>query len=304
MNGFLLIDKPSGMSSFGVVRKVRGMLQVRKAGHCGTLDPLATGLLIICLGKATKLAQFVTGQDKSYVVKAKLGQSSNTYDRDGTISEPCATEHLSAEEIEAALLQFRGRINQRAPKFSALKLDGRSLYKYARAGIEVEPPEREIIIDELQLLKFCDSSLELFVRCSKGTYIRSLVHDLGQKLGCGAYVDELRRTTIGKLSVEEAVSLTELADQVEQESVAITNVEDLLGLPTVVIEPAKAAGVSSGIEILADDIIDTGQAVAANQLVALKNGHGNILAIGKSLFGSAEFASLGNTRVIKYVRVM
>ncbi len=304
MNGFLLIDKPTGMSSFGVVRKVRGLLQIRKAGHCGTLDPLATGLLIICLGKATKLAQFVTGQDKCYVVKAKLGQVSDTYDRDGVISEPAATEHPSAESVETALSQFRGRIIQRAPKYSALKLEGRSLYKYARAGIEVEPPEREITITELQILNFGDSLLELFVRCSKGTYIRSLVHDLGQLLGCGAYVDELRRTAIGELSVETALSLTELADQAEQGRVVITAAEELLGLPTVVIESAKAAGVRRGIDILANDIVATEQTVLADQLVALKNGQGNILAIGKSLFGSAEFAGLGDTRVIEYVRVM
>lgn len=303
MNGFLLIDKPQGLSSFDVVRRVRGMLKAKKAGHCGTLDPLATGLLVVCLNKATRLAQYVLGQDKVYEVRIKLGQTSDTYDRTGNLSDEEAVSHLTREKLEGSLAGFRGEITQQPPKFSALKVDGRAMYKYAREGVEVEVPERQVAIHELRILKFELPYVELLVRCSKGTYVRSLAHDLGERLGCGAHVDELRRTAIGDISVEEALSLDELQEKDDREGCVIP-IEKMLGLPAIVIQPAKAAAIRSGVEIRANDIVDSEAPIDADQLVALRNGDGNLLAVGRSLFDSAEFANLGQAKVIEYVRVM
>lgn len=306
MNGFLLIDKPTGVTSFDVVFRVRKLLKVRRAGHCGTLDPLATGLLIVAVGKATKLTQFLIGREKSYEVEAKLGQTSDTYDRDGNLSEISPTEQITREVVASALAEFRGSIRQRPPLYSAIKHEGKRLYKYARAGREVEVPEREVTIHELELLEFEASQAKISVRCSKGTYIRSLVHDLGEKLGCGAHVTELRRTAIGEISVAEAISPAELAARVEvgDSDSQLIGIAEMLDLPELVVDAKRAGQVPHGIEIRAADIVESAAPVAADQLVALRNGHGNLLAVARTLLGSAQFGQQSEAKAIEYVRVM
>ncbi|MFH2056421.1 MAG: tRNA pseudouridine(55) synthase TruB [bacterium] len=306
MNGFLLIDKPSASTSFDVVRSLRELFGVRRAGHCGTLDPLATGLLVLALGKATKLAQFVAGQQKSYEVEASLGRRSDTYDRDGVLSETLPTGHITAEMLTESLQEFQGVINQRPPAFSALKRDGRPLYKYARAGEAIEIPEREVTIHEIRLTVFESPLVKFAVTCSKGTYVRSLVHDLGEKLGCGAHVTELRRTAIGKISIAQALTIEEVLERVAagRADTCVVGIADMLELPELVVDPGKAAGVSQGVEIRANDIVNPGPAINADQLVALRNGHGNLLAVARTLLGSADFASRGDVKAIEYVRVM
>lgn len=209
IDGVILVDKPIGESSNRVLQQVKRIFYAQKAGHTGALDPLATGMLPICLGESTKFAQFLLDADKSYRVVAELGIRTNTSDADGDIVEAKPVT-VSAADIHAALDQFRGDITQVPSMFSALKHEGKPLYDYARRGITIERKARPISIYELAVVAIELSLVTLDVHCSKGTYIRSLVDDLGQALGCGAYVKSLHRTGVGKYSVTQMHSLESL----------------------------------------------------------------------------------------------
>lgn len=210
VEGILNVDKPPGLTSHDVVNHVRRISGIRRVGHAGTLDPLATGVLLLCLGRVTRLVEYVVGQPKTYEAVIRLGQATNTYDAEGEIvtERPVA---VSIDDITAALSRFRGAIQQRPPLYSAIKQGGRPLYKLARQGVAVEaPPLRPVTIYELQVLSWTIPLLAVRVVCSAGTYIRSLAHDLGQALGCGGHVAALRRTAVGVFKVEGAVPLAEL----------------------------------------------------------------------------------------------
>lgn len=210
MNGVLVVDKPTGGTSFDVVRQVRRASGVRKVGHGGTLDPLASGVLPICLGEATKLAQFLLEADKEYLVTLCLGVETDTYDADGAVTARRPAEGVDEAAVRAALPGFVGRIQQRPPVYSALKRGGRPLYEYARAGEAVEIDERTVTVFALELLSFpSPQAVSLRVHCSKGTYVRSLAFDLGRALGPGAHVTALRRTRSGPFGLEDAVTLPE-----------------------------------------------------------------------------------------------
>jgi tRNA pseudouridine55 synthase len=206
INGILLLDKPAGYTSNQALQAVKHLLLARKAGHTGSLDPLATGLLPLCFGEATKVSQFLLDADKRYWVAIRLGQTTSTYDAEGAVllTRPV---HLTRPAIDAALGRFQGEIQQIPPMYSAIKQAGQPLYKLARAGIEVERPPRRVVIHALHLVRWQDDLLELSVSCSKGTYIRSLAHDLGEILGCGGHVTALRRLATGGFLVEQAVTL-------------------------------------------------------------------------------------------------
>ncbi len=204
VSGFLLIDKPTGITSFDVVRDVKRSRGEKKVGHSGTLDPLATGLMLVALGEATKLLEYLIGCNKEYVVKAEFGRVSDSYDRDGQISDGDGSLTFTKEEVQESLqANFSGKISQMPPKYSALKIGGKRACDLMREGKEVELKAREVEIFESEIVAFDWPFVDIRVACGAGTYIRSLVHDLGQKLGCGAYVKELRRTKIGEFSIEE-----------------------------------------------------------------------------------------------------
>lgn len=205
-NDILLIDKPSGMTSFDVIRHLRRTLGIKKMGHAGTLDPLATGLLIIAVGKATKRISEFMGQPKEYEVLIEFGKTSNTYDADGIITEG-ALRNVSREEFENALVPFIGDIQQMPPAFSALKIKGQRAYDLARKGEKVELQPRLVHIESIEILEWRWPLVGLRVKCGKGTYIRSIAHDLGTVLGTGGYVKELRRTAIGEFRVEDGQKL-------------------------------------------------------------------------------------------------
>ena len=209
VHGVFLLDKPKGMSSNDIMQKVKRLFQANKAGHTGALDPLATGMLPICLGEATKFSQFLLDSDKRYFVTAKLGERTDTSDAEGQVVETREVNVLEAD-ILAALLQFRGDILQVPTMFSALKHNGKPLYEYARQGITVEREARPITIFELKFVEYQAPYLSLEVHCSKGTYIRTLVDDLGEVLGCGAHVSVLRRLAVGDYPVEEMMPIEEL----------------------------------------------------------------------------------------------
>lgn len=209
VSGILILDKPHGFSSNAALQKVRWLLNAEKAGHTGSLDPLATGVLPLCFGEATKFSQYLLDAEKGYDTVMHLGVTTSTGDAEGEVLERSEVA-VEREQLEALLPRFRGAIQQVPPMYSALKRDGQPLYKLARAGEVVEREARSVTIERLELTRFEPPFADLSVRCSKGTYIRSLVEDLGQALGCGAHVAELRRTQAGPFELSQAVSLETL----------------------------------------------------------------------------------------------
>ncbi|WP_279026535.1 tRNA pseudouridine(55) synthase TruB [Gibbsiella quercinecans] len=233
IHGVLLLDKPQGLSSNDALQKVKRLYNANRAGHTGALDPLATGMLPICLGEATKFSQFLLDSDKRYRVIAKLGQRTDTSDADGQVVQerPVA---FSREQLEAALAQFRGPIQQVPSMYSALKYQGKKLYEYARQGIEVPREARAITVYELLFIRWEGDELELEVHCSKGTYIRTIVDDLGEVLGCGAHVIYLRRLQVAKYPIARMVTLEQLAalqQQAQEQDMAPGELLDPLLMP-------------------------------------------------------------------------
>lgn len=216
IHGIFLLDKPQGMSSNDIMQKVKRLFNANKAGHTGALDPLATGMLPICLGEATKFSQFLLDSDKRYLVTAKLGERTDTSDAEGQIIQTRAVD-VELAQILSALDHFRGDILQVPTMFSALKHNGKPLYEYARQGITVEREARPITIFELKLIAYDSPNLTLEVHCSKGTYIRTLVDDLGEKLGCGAHVTMLRRLAVAQYPVKAMMSFAELQHLAENQ---------------------------------------------------------------------------------------
>lgn len=222
MNGFLLIDKEKGVSSFFAVKKIRYLSQEKKVGHSGTLDPLATGLLIIALGKGTKMLEKLIGCDKEYEVVAKFGYVSNTYDGEGEIkASGFSGKCEKADVIETIKKFFIGEIEQIPPIYSAKKIKGVRAYNLARQGKEVILKPKKIKVDLFEIEKFLWPEVKFKIKCGSGCYIRSLIHDLGQKLKVGAYVKELRRTKISDFSIEDAYKIDELHENLEQKIISL-----------------------------------------------------------------------------------
>ncbi|EOV7449437.1 tRNA pseudouridine(55) synthase TruB [Vibrio vulnificus] len=233
IDGVILLDKPTGMSSNDALQKVKRLYFAEKAGHTGALDPLATGMLPICLGEATKFSQFLLDSDKRYRVIAKLGERTDTSDSDGDVVETRPV-NVTLETLEACIEKFRGESDQVPSMFSALKYQGKPLYEYARKGIEVPRESRKITVYEIILHRFEGDEVEMEVHCSKGTYIRTIVDDLGEMLGCGAHVTMLRRTGVAKYPYENMVTLeqlNELVDNANRDGIAPREVLDPLLMP-------------------------------------------------------------------------
>ncbi len=215
LSGILNVDKPPGLTSHDVVDAVRRVAGQRKVGHAGTLDPMATGVLLVCLGQATRVAEYLVSGRKAYRATIVLGATTETYDAQGEFTGSGGTTDFSRAEIEAALDRFVGSIEQVPPMYSAVKQQGQPLYKLARQGKTVERQPRQVEIDGIQLLDWTSPSLVVEVTCSPGTYIRSLAHDLGQHLGCGAHLAALVRLSSGCFTLQEAVSLERLEEAFE-----------------------------------------------------------------------------------------
>ncbi|MES2300422.1 MAG: tRNA pseudouridine(55) synthase TruB [Pseudomonadota bacterium] len=266
VDGVLLLDKPVGLSSNDALIKAKRLLNAKKAGHTGTLDPFATGLLPLCFGEATKFSQDLLEADKTYDTTVHLGISTNTGDTEG---ETIATGEVdvSVAQIEAVLEQFRGPIMQVPPMYSALKRDGKAYYEYAREGITLEREARPVTILELKFLEYCAPFLKLSVTCSKGTYIRVLGEDIGNALGCGAHLNALRRTRVGALTTDTMITLEALAAH---------------PAPTELLAPVDALLSSFPVVALTDDL-------------ARRFLQGQRLALGKEAI--ALPAQLGRARV-------
>lgn len=229
LNGIFLLDKSPGITSNGALQRAKWLFRAKKAGHTGSLDPIASGLLPLCLGEGTKLSGFLLNTDKRYQVRVRLGVATETGDTEGAVIETQPVPPLNAEFIESYLAPFRGEILQVPPMYSALKHQGQRLYDLARKGIEVEREARAVTIYELRLEGFDATSVDLDVHCSKGTYIRTLAEDLGRAMGCGGHVEILRRTAVGDLKVADAHTLDRLEALAEAERPGL-----LLPLDTIV----------------------------------------------------------------------
>ncbi|RDE97994.1 tRNA pseudouridine(55) synthase TruB [Aggregatibacter aphrophilus] len=258
IHGVFLLDKPQGMSSNDIMQKVKRIFQANKAGHTGALDPLATGMLPICLGEATKFSQFLLDADKRYLVTAKLGERTDTSDAEGQIVETRDVK-VKTPEILTALEQFRGDILQVPTMFSALKHNGKPLYEYARQGIMVEREARPITIFELNFIEYNAPYLTLEVHCSKGTYIRTLVDDLGEVLGCGAHVTMLRRMAVADYPTEKMLDWNALQALAESQDLSLLDAlllpidTAVAKLPTLTLNESQTQGIGFGQRVKFDN---------------------------------------------------
>lgn len=219
MDGILNINKATGMTSHDVVAKIRKLLKQKRVGHAGTLDPAASGVLPICIGQGTRIAEYLSESGKAYQAQIVFGAATNTYDAEGTITCTASTTDLTLTKIEEIFPHFLGSQMQVPPRYSAIKLQGQPAYKRARAGEEITLEARPIVIYSLQVIDWIPPYLTLAIECSKGTYIRSLAHDLGMQIGCYAYLNSLIRTRSGPFPLSESINLEQLADAVQADSV-------------------------------------------------------------------------------------
>jgi tRNA pseudouridine55 synthase len=249
LDGILNVNKPAGWTSFDVVAVIRRGAGERRVGHAGTLDPMATGVLPVCLGRATRLVEYLVDATKVYTARVRLGIETDTYDADGRVVREADASGITAAAVESALAGFRGRISQTPPPYSAIKKDGVPLYKLARAGRAVEPHAREVVVHRLELTAFEPPFLTLVVECGKGTYIRSLAHDLGKQLGCGASLTALARDRVGPFDLASAVDIETLRDGFasgEWQRHLIAPDEILLDWPAAIFDTANASKLANG----------------------------------------------------------
>ena len=285
MNGVLVINKPQNWTSHDVVNKARRLLQEKKIGHTGTLDPLATGVLVLCVGKATKIVRYLEADDKEYIAELKLGATTDTLDSAGSILETREYAPPTRDDIQHALERFRGTILQRPPAYSALKVSGVPSYRLARQGTILEHEERPVTISEITLLEYRDPLVRFSVTCSKGTYIRTLCADIGAFLGAGAHLTALVRTRSGRFRIEHALDLEQLARKAslglaEQ---TLLSLSDALGsFAAVTVDASDALRISHGNTIS----IPPGFAVNDSQpLIQVFDRDGRMLAVAKTSAG-------------------
>ena len=282
MNGLLLIDKPAGLTSFEVVKKIRDILKVKKVGHFGSLDPIATGLLIIALGKATRLFSFYLDLYKTYKGKIKLGFSTSTYDREGKPTTEEKELNIKEEEIKKALRKFEGEQEQLPPPYSARKYKGKSLYKYARAGEEPVLKPKKIKINYIKLINYSPPYIEFELECSSGTYIRSLAHSIGEYLGVGGHLYSLTRTKIGDFDLNQALSLDEVEKLSKENKIfeRIIPLEVLLPqFPKVILEEKGAKLALNGNVVPSSSVLKI--IGPKEEIFRLFNVEGRFLALAK-----------------------
>ena len=239
MEGIILVNKPKGISSFDVIRKLKKILKTKKIGHTGTLDPLATGLMLICVGKATKLASDLEAKNKVYLADFEIGYATDTYDIEGKrIAENLID--VSKDNLELSLKKFIGDIKQVPPMYSAIKIDGNKLYHLARKGIEIERPERDVTIEYIKLLDFKDNKAKIETKVSKGCYIRSLIYDIGLDLGTYATMTELQRVNVGEYSLTNSYTLEQMEEMAQNNDFSFLNsVENVFSYEKYNLETEK-----------------------------------------------------------------
>ncbi|NOT16234.1 MAG: tRNA pseudouridine(55) synthase TruB [Methylotenera sp.] len=275
INGILLLDKPFGFSSNQALQKIKWLLQAAKAGHTGTLDPLATGLLPLCFGEATKFAHYLTDADKTYIATVKFGITTTTGDAEGEVlaSKPVNSDHA---QLLRACQQFVGEISQVPPMYSALKHEGKALYEYAREGVEIERKARNITIHQITLENFEHEIAVITVICSKGTYIRTLAEDIGNVLGCGAHLIALRRIATANYHIAQAITLSQFEAMSEEARIAALAPPDsaVRHLPAMTLEADSVFYLQQGQAVWKSGLIPKG-------LLRLYSEHGVFLGLGE-----------------------
>jgi tRNA pseudouridine55 synthase len=294
MNGALIIDKPEGMTSHDVVSRVRRAASIRRVGHAGTLDPFATGVLVVCIGRCTRLAQYLVGLDKEYTARVRLGYSTDTQDLTGKPVTPLiSSQELSVEDVQRALTAFTGPIMQVPPMYSAKKVGGERLYHAARAGREIARPAVPVVIHSLSLADRSGPALErkedgtlefvIEVWCSSGTYIRTLAHDLGERLGVGGHLAALRRTRVGHLDISRAVTLQEMDEAAADrrlEASLISPSDVISHIAEIRLEGREIEDIRNGRAIVFGGLVFEGRESAVGP-VRMLDREGRLLAVGE-----------------------
>ena len=281
VDGVLVVDKPAGITSHDVVDRVRRLAKTRKVGHLGTLDPMATGVLPLVVGRATRLAQFFTASEKAYEGRIRLGWATDTYDRDGAATCAAAEPKVTREQLEEALAEFRGTFLQTPPPFSAKKIAGTPAYRLARKQVAVELEPVEVQVHALELTEFDGTRACVRVRCSAGTYLRSIAHELGERLGCGAFLEELRRTASGEFSCEDARTLDELAKLAAEgrlQEAVIPASRVLPHIPCATVDALTAGHIRQGKDFRLSPFLSRGR----EQYVKAIGPDGELVAIGEA----------------------
>jgi tRNA pseudouridine55 synthase len=287
VNGVLVIDKPSGPTSHDVVARARRLLGVRRVGHTGTLDPLASGVLPLVVGRATRLARFLSGGEKCYDAVVRLGHSTNTYDALGTVGEPAGSiEHLTRETVDSLLNEFRGTLWQTPPPYSAKKIGGVRAYALARAAKPAEPKPVQVVVHRLTFEGYAAGAVHLRIVCSAGFYVRSLAHDLGVRLGCGGHLESLRRTASGGFDLADAVPLPAIEAEPARGLEAFVQLDHLLThLPAAVLSSRGSERAAHGNTVSGLDIVERVPGLEgtaeADTPVRLLDDAGSLLAIAK-----------------------
>ncbi len=310
-DGILIINKPMGWTSHDVVAKLRGLLGESRMGHGGTLDPAATGVLPILIGKATRIAEYLLDWDKEYRALLRLGETTDTQDATGTVVRRSPTEGLTEEAIRAAVGRFQGRVAQLPPMYSAVKVGGVPLYKAARAGRTVERGHRLVTVHHIEVTSLAGTDVELQVVCSKGTYIRTLCADIGETLGVGGHLRTLERLRVGPLRIEQALSIEEIRAKLRREQPGQLSEhllpldEALKAFPAVVVMEVAEKRVKHGAPVSLGDLLRQSETDPAEwsigQLVRVKNATGRFLALGKisepRVAGRKDLSREGNRQV-------
>ena len=280
MDGILVIDKPAGLTSHDVVNRVRRLTGLRRVGHLGTLDPLATGVLPVAVGRSTRLAQFFLHREKTYEAVIRFGFATDTYDREGDPTGPEVPVTLDAAGLEPLLAGCRGEFDQTPPPVSAKKVHGVAAYKLARKNQPVELAPVRVRVEEFTLLGVEGARARVRVRCSAGVYLRALAHDLGQKMGCGAHVEELRRTTAGEFTIDRAHTLEQLQELCREDRLATALVPAAELLPEA---PAQCVDAVTAAQILhgRDFRVSPFRMQSGSRLVKAVDAEGRLLAIGE-----------------------
>ncbi len=308
LDGILLFDKPHGLTSHAAVAKVRRTVDQREVGHTGTLDPLATGLLVLCLGRATKVTQFLSECDKSYTATVRLGMRSSTYDAEGI--DDSSVPEKAPLELDDSLVKllngFVGPQDQLVPPHASVRLNGRHMYELTRKGESFERPIRQIVINSLEIVSYKRPDLVLQVSCTKGTYIRTLANDIGEQLGCGGYLSDLRRTRVGQFSVNDALTLEQMeflqqSDRIESCLVPIAKALDLSSMS---LANGGSEFVAHGRSPRWEDVLRIQGAFRTGDRILLTDSLGSALAVAIAGTDSMSEHSPSSSPVDGYVRVL
>lgn len=307
MDGLLIINKPKGCTSHDVVAKLRSILSLQKIGHTGTLDPDATGVLCVCIGKATRLVQYTSEFEKEYRAVMKLGEVTDTQDATGRVLKKTEGFEIKRQEIEEAFKKFSGKIRQIPPMYSAIKVGGIPLYRLARKGKEISREPREVYIKDIKLLEHSGVFVKFDVLCSKGTYIRTLCFDLGNYLGAGAHMYSLERLRSGDYSIQDAVTIEEV-EGLKKSGILGTRLismdQILSWMPSVRIKRSWDEGVSNGRALTAEAISGIKGDFCKDSVVRILSSEGKLLSIGIALRGSEDFVRGYKEKVLKIDKVL